>query len=135
MSFAMIRVMKQYFTVTEFLTDLEPGKRDQVEALRKIILSNSGVSEHIKWNAPSYVYDGEDRITFNMYGDEIKILVHMGAIRKEDKKAKPILQDPADIIKWSSDIRGIISFHDMNDILIKCSDFTDVLKRWLAIRA
>lgn len=127
--------MKKYSTVTEFLTDLEPNKRDQVDALRKIILDNAGVTEHIKWNAPSYVYDGEDRITFNMYGEDIKILVHMGTKRKEDRKAKPVLDDPAGIIKWSSNIRGIISFKDIDDIASKRLALTDILKRWLAMNA
>lgn len=129
----MIRVMKKYSTVIEFLADLEPSERDQVEALRKIIMSNLDVTEHVKWNAPSYVFDGEDRITFNTHGDEIKILIHMGATRKEDKNAKPILEDPAGIIKWNSNIRGTISFKDMDDIINKHPAFVDILKRWLAI--
>jgi len=61
--------MKKYLSVKEFLDDLDEDTRKQVDALREIILANVPVSEHIKWNAPSYVFAGEDRITFNLHGE------------------------------------------------------------------
>lgn len=125
--------MKKYTTVAEILDDLSPDKRKQVEALRDIIMVSGSVSEHVKWNSPSYVHDNEDRITFNLHGSDIKILIHMGATRKEDKNGKPILDDATGIVTWSSDIRGIISFKNMDDISTKRLEFIDVLKRWLAV--
>ena len=125
--------MKTYTTVPEFLEDLDIGKRRQVEALRKIILDCVSVTEHIKWNSPSYVYKDEDRITFNVHGNDIKILIHMGATRKEDKQATPIMNDETDLIKWSSNIRGIVAFKDIDDIAAKKSDFENILHNWLKI--
>ncbi|HMI09972.1 MAG TPA: DUF1801 domain-containing protein [Candidatus Saccharimonadales bacterium] len=125
--------MKTYTTVSEFLDDLDTGKRRQVEALRKIILDCVPVTEHVKWNSPSYVYKDEDRITFNLHGDDIKILIHMGATRKEDKKAKPIMDDETGLIKWSSNMRGIIAFKDMDDLTAKKQDFENILQRWLEV--
>lgn len=125
--------MKKYTTVSEYLADLAPDMRDAVNTLRKIILDSADVTEHIKWNAPSYIYENEDRITFNTHSDDIKILIHMGATQKEDKKAMPILDDPVGIITWNSNIRGTVTFMDMDDVMAKKSDFIDVLKRWLVV--
>jgi uncharacterized protein YdeI (YjbR/CyaY-like superfamily) len=125
--------MKKHTTVSEFLEDLTPDTRQQVEAVREIILDTVPVTEHIKWNSPSYIYKNEDRITFNLHGDDVKILIHMGATRKEDKKAKPIMEDPANIISWSSDIRGIITFKTMNEIAAKKQDLEHTLRRWLEV--
>jgi uncharacterized protein YdeI (YjbR/CyaY-like superfamily) len=125
--------MKTYTTVSEFLDDLDTNKRQQVEALRKIILDCVPVTEHIKWNSPSYVYKDEDRITFNLHGNDIKILIHMGATRKEDKKAKPIMDDETGLIKWNSNIRGIIAFKDMDNLVAKKQDFENILQRWLEL--
>lgn len=129
----MIKSMKTYATVPDFLEDLDLEKRKQVKKLREIILDSVRVTEHIKWNSPSYVYKGEDRITFNLHGNDIKILIHMGATRKEDKKAAPILEDTTGLVKWNSDIRGTISFKDMDDILAKKSQFESILHIWLML--
>jgi len=125
--------MNTYHTVKDFLDDLTVEKRDQVETLRKIILESVSVEEHIKWNSPSYVYEGEDRITFNLHGNDVKILIHCGATRKEDKAGVPVLEDDHGIVRWSSDIRGVISFTNKDDIKVKHKAFVDVIKRWLEL--
>jgi hypothetical protein len=128
--------MKKYNSVAEFLDDLDQNKKDQVEALRKVILGNKNITEHIKWNAPSYVYDGEDRITFNLQNKEglVRLVLHMGATRKENKKGEPLLKDATGLIVWNSDIRGMLTFDSLDDIKSKHDPTELVIKRWLAIK-
>ena len=46
--------------VIEHINSLESPNRETVEFLREIFLnSNSEISEHIKWNSPSFYYSGE----------------------------------------------------------------------------
>ncbi len=130
--------MQKYKTVEEFLNDLKADKRLQVNTLRDIILKTEPtLEEHIKWNAPSYILGGEDRITFNLMNKQgvVKLVLHMGATRKEDKKGAPIMQDDSGLIEWSSDIRGMISFDDIDDINSKQSSLNNILKLWLSIPA
>jgi hypothetical protein len=125
-----------YTTVADFLEDLDETKRAQVEVLRSIILaSNTTLSEHIKWNAPSYILDGEDRITFNVRNKEnlVKLVIHMGATRTENKKGTPVLDDASGLITWSSDIRGILTFSSLEDITSNKDVINDIVNRWLAI--
>jgi len=128
--------MNKYLTVDEFLNDLNEDRRQQVEALRVIIKSvNPELIEHIKWNSPSYVLHGEDRITFNMhYPDQTMILLHMGATRKENKKADPIMNDTTGLIKWNSDIRGTLAFGGLDDIANSQADITKILSAWLLLK-
>ena len=125
---------KKYKTVDEFLSDLSDEKGSQVNVLREIILStHNEIKEHIKWNSPSYVFENEDRITFNVVNkdDKVKIVLHMGAIRKEHKGGKPVIEDLTGLISWNSDIRGMISFDSTEDILAKREQLTDIIQRWL----
>jgi hypothetical protein len=57
-----------------------------VEAVREIILStHSGINEQIKWNAPSFGIDGDDRITFRLQpGDRVQLVFHRGAQKRDD---------------------------------------------------
>ncbi len=129
--------MQKFKTVDEFLQSLDDDKRVQVEALRKIILSaHAGQTEHIKWNAPSYVLDGEDRVTFNLMNKEgaVKLVLHMGATRKENKTGDPVLQDETGLIVWNSDIRGVLTFAGLDDIESKRDVIGRVVKNWLSIQ-
>ncbi len=128
--------MQKYKTVEEFINDLDDDKRSQVDILRDLILSTEPqLEEHIKWNAPSYVLDGEDRITFNLMNKQgvVKLVLHMGATRKEDKKGAPIMQDESGLIEWSSDIRGMITFNSLTDISSNTTSLEKIIKGWLAV--
>jgi hypothetical protein len=37
------------------------------------------------------------------------------------------------LIAWQSDIRGVMSFNDLNDISAKRGDIADIINRWLAL--
>lgn len=128
--------MNKYTTVAEFMGDLSADKREQVEALQGLIkTANPNLEEHIKWNAPSYVLDGEDRITFNLQNKEgvVKLVLHMGATKEENKKGAPVMTDESGLISWQSDIRGVMSFVDLSDVLKNKEQIGDILTRWLAI--
>ena len=129
--------MQQYKSISEFIESLDDEIQPQVEQLRLLIESlNFELTEHIKWNAPSYVLDGVDRITFNVMNKDnrVKLVIHMGVVRKEDKKAQPILQDDGGIVQWSSDIRGYITFMNLEDITSKGPVLKNVLSEWLTIK-
>lgn len=128
--------MSEYTTVAEFMDGLSADKRAQVEALQDIIKKASPkLEEHIKWNSPSYILDGEDRITFNLRNKEdiVKLVLHMGATRVEDKKGAPIMADDGGLVSWQSDIRGVMSFADLDDIVAKQKQVGDIIARWLVI--
>jgi hypothetical protein len=128
--------VKKYKTLEEFLNDLDDNKRQQVDALRELILQvEPKLEEHIKWNAPSYVLGGEDRITFNLMNKQsvVKLVLHMGATRKENKKGTPVMLDESGLVEWSSDIRGMLTFTDMEAVNSSLASVKNILKSWLSI--
>lgn len=127
--------MNKFTTVSEFLDSLGEKDRAQVVALRDIIsTAYTGLEEHIKWNSPSYMLDGEDRITFSVRpGFPISIVLHMGATRPENKKGAPIMNDSFGLIDWKSDIRGSINFKDLEDIQNKSGQLVSIVNEWLKI--
>ena len=46
----------------------------------------------------------------------MRLVLHMGTARAEDRKAPPVLDDPAGLVAWSSDIRGLLTFADLPDL-------------------
>lgn len=128
--------MQKYKTVEEFLNGLADDKRLQVKTLRSLILKTEPrLEERIKWNSPSYALNGQDRITFNLLNkqDSVKLVLHMGATRQENKNGKPVMQDTSSILEWSSDIRCVATFKDLNDINAKQAQLRNIFQQWLAL--
>ncbi len=128
--------MQKYKTIEDFLGDLTDDKRKQVDMLRNLIhTSDPHLTEHIKWNAPSFVLDGEDRITFNLMNKQglVKLILHMGATRKENKNGTPIMNDDSKLIEWSSDIRGTLTFTSSEDIDSKSAELVTIIQKWLLV--
>ncbi len=129
--------MQKYKTTDEFLDDLPIDKRQLVDILRDLILKTEPrLSERIKWNAPSYVLDGEDRITFNLMNKQgaVKLILHMGARRKEEKNGTPVMPDTSGLVEWSSDIRGIMTFTTLESINANVIALKKIINDWLRIR-
>ncbi len=130
--------MHKYQTISDFLQDQNSEKLEQINLVRKLILnSEPTLEENIKWNAPNYVFKGEDRITFNVINKEnkVKLILHMGASKKEDKKSKPVLSNDYGIVDWKSNIRGSISFDNLEDIKTKADSLTKIVPDWLLLSA
>ena len=95
--------------VSAFLAALEHPMADTVRRLRAGILRlDPAVSEVIKWNAPSFQYRGEDRVTFQLRRpDRVQLILHRGV------KARPAtgfrFPDPDGLIDWAAPDRGVIS--------------------------
>ncbi|QQR64576.1 DUF1801 domain-containing protein [Candidatus Kaiserbacteria bacterium] len=128
--------MEKYKSLEEFFSGQDAEKLQQIMAVRKVILSSSSdLTESLKWNAPNYLYKGEDRITFNVMNkqNKVKVVIHMGAKKKEDKKGSPVIADPDELVEWNSDIRGVIQFENLNDINLKSKNFKKLIKNWLNV--
>ncbi len=127
--------MDKYKSVEEFLEGLDDDRRAQVVRLREYILDAAPrAREHIKWNAPSYMINDEDRITFNTVNKDqtVKLVFHMGATRKEDRKREPILKDAA-LVEWVSDIRGYVTFITLDEIISNEKGIKKLVRDWLEL--
>ncbi|WP_179873100.1 DUF1801 domain-containing protein [Microcella indica] len=123
-------------SVADLVSALDEVTREQVQLLRDIIGSlEADLTEHVKWNAPSYVFDGEDRITMDLRNKQglVKLVLHMGATRPENRKGAPVLLEDEGIVEWASDVRGFVTFADAADIRAKEPALGRVLSSWLAI--
>lgn len=127
--------MEKYKTVDDYLSGLDSNRRLQVERLRQFILDEvPSLTEHIKWNAPSYIKDGEDRITLNTMNKEqvVKLVFHMGATKKENKKGQPILKHTK-LIEWASDIRGYMTFKNLEEVILNENEIKRTVREWIAL--
>jgi hypothetical protein len=89
-----------------------PSKRG-VEQLRAAILdSNDDITEHVKWNAPSFRYAGEDRATFRLFPeDRVQLVFHRGSKVKDDA-GNFAFDDETSLFRWVAADRAVVALRD-----------------------
>jgi hypothetical protein len=120
--------------VTKFLDDLNHPYRPEIEALRLTILqANGSLLETIKWNAPNYSVDTEDRITMRIHPPkQVQLIFHRGAKVKEQPKDK-LLQEDSGLLEWKATDRAIATFTDMASIAASQQVLVKLVQDWVKI--
>jgi len=120
-------------TVDSFMAGLEHPLKDGIEQLRAAILaSNDGITEHVKWNAPSFRYAGVDRVTFRLQpGDRLELVLHRGA-KVRDDAADFRFEDDSGLLEWVAPDRAVVTFRDLDDVAARQVAVVDVVNRWVA---
>lgn len=123
--------------VAEFMNKLEHQMKDEIEDVRKIILSaNDKITEHIKWNAPSFQYLDEDRITFHLHGkDNFQLIFHFGS-KLKNRELGPndrLIEDSSGVLEWKTADRAIMKFTDQHDVKAKEEKLREVITKWLEV--
>ncbi|MBE0701377.1 MAG: DUF1801 domain-containing protein [Acholeplasmataceae bacterium] len=121
--------------VDMYMENLDHPLKEGVQVLREIILSsNEELIEGIKWDAPSYAYGDEERITMNLHRkDMIQLVFHCGAQKRVHASDEPLIQDASGLLSWASVDRAIIKFKKTDEITGKINHLVGIIKAWLNI--
>jgi len=121
--------------VVEYMNHLEHPFKKEIEEVRSIILNtNNKITEQIKWNAPSFCFNNQDIVTFNLHGKGFfRLVFHCGAKVKDNKGKGPLFDDNTGLLDWISDDRAIVKFTDMNDVKAKEKKLEEVIMKWIEV--
>lgn len=87
------------------------------------------LGENIKWNAPSYGFGDDHRITLRTApGRTLSIILHRGAKKRGDDK----FHDASGMVNWVGPDRGIVDFEDLADIEAHRGELVHLCRAWLA---
>ena len=111
--------------VVAFMEKLDHPFKAEVQAVREIIKSvNEGITEQIKWAAPSFSYKGY-MVTFNLWAKEHAHLVfHNGAI----------LNNASGLLEGDYPDRRMTYFSSMDDVESKRAALEDAIREWVILR-
>lgn len=121
-------------SVTAFIQNLEPDFAKLIEAIRQLILSTDPeVGEQIKWNSPSFFYQGEMK-AFNAkeYKRDIVVVNIRKGIALLVFPTGAIIEDQTGFLEGEyTDGRRLASFKNMKDIEDKGPALQQVIRQWL----
>ena len=112
--------MKKNENVDDFMEKLDHPLKAEVQVVRSIIKhTNALITEEIKWNAPSFGYQGNYLVTFNLRESKrIHLVFHNPEIAKVKSK----------LLEGNYKDRRMAYFADMQDISVKKSLLEKALK-------
>lgn len=118
-------------SVDAFLAKLTHPWRAQIAALRSAILaSNTALTERIKWNAPSFCHDGDDRVTFRFPPKGgVQLVFHRGVAPKAAKGFT--FEDPSGLLVWVTADRGVVTFTSADDLTAKSPAIARLVGAWI----
>lgn len=111
------------------LLDAHPHpRRAEIDALcARIVALRPGVTMHVKWNAPSFVYAGDDRITLRLQPrDVLQVVLHRGA----RPKGAPDFTFHHPAVRMLAPDRGIVELAP-GDVARREAELGEVFGAWL----
>ena len=112
--------------VDEFMDGLDHPFKAEVQIVRDIIKNvNTDIAEEIKWKAPSFSYNGEYLVTFNLWEREhVHLVFHNPEISKVKSK----------LLEGDYDHRRMAHLFDKDDIKAKKPALEKVLKELIKLQ-
>ncbi|MDQ3655436.1 MAG: DUF1801 domain-containing protein [Chloroflexota bacterium] len=117
--------------VDAFMAALDHPMKDDIVRLRTAILaSNPRISERIKWKAPSFCMDGDDRVTFRLPPrGGLQLVFHRGAKVKDT--AGFAFTDDTGLMEWAAADRAIVRLADSADVRAKQARIVEIVNQWM----
>jgi hypothetical protein len=118
-------------TVDQYRAALAPEIREIVDTLRAIVSESSPhLVERIKWNAPSFAIDDDDRITLGIAPKGgVRVVLHRGA--KAKATAGFHFDDEAGLASWPTQDRGAIIFSNAQAVESRREALKNLFARWV----
>jgi hypothetical protein len=118
--------------VESFLDALRHPLKDAIVLLREVIRGAApGISESIKWNAPSF-HTSEHFATFHLRAtDSVQVVLHRGAKPRADGGIRGSIADPTALLRWRDQNRAIVRFRDLADVQATRRALTTIVHQWL----
>jgi hypothetical protein len=108
--------------VTDFITQLDNPLKNEINAVREIILNASNkITEDIKWGAPSFAYK-DNMATFNPRAKKfVNLTFHKGAL----------INDKTGLLEGDKKEARVARFNNMEEVHGKKGALETVVKNWI----
>lgn len=117
--------------VEGYLAALDHPRKAEIVALRRLILAaDRGITERIKWNAPSFGVGGDDRVTMRLAPKgQVQLVFHRGATPVVADGFR--FPDETGRLVWAAPDRATLTVVDAADLTASGAAITALVVRWI----
>ncbi len=109
---------------------LDPARAMVFEIRKTIMKANPKITEGIKWNSPSFYWNGWFATVNARKGTEVMLVLHHGPAASTDSKVRSAVSDPSQLLKWHSADRASITFTNLKMLQESQSALAAIVKEW-----
>jgi hypothetical protein len=111
--------------VDAWFTRYDNPQKELVQAVRAVMLgADDRVTETIKWQAPTFMYQGNIASFFPKATRHVSLMFHTGAS----------LPDPDGILEGDGEVSRVVKIADAADLAAKADSLRAVVRAWIAGR-
>lgn len=113
-----------------YMSALAHPMRAEVETVLAALLSeDADIAAGVKWNAPSFCWKGEDRVTFRLHPKGwLQLILHRGA---KPRDGAFTFEDESGLITWLAPDRGMIELKDKAAVTANLPAIVAVSRAWM----
>jgi len=100
-------------------------QKDLVQAVREVMLDDDRVTETIKWQAPTFMYQGNIASFYPKSTKHESLMFHTGAA----------LPDPTGLLEGEGETSRVARFQDTEDLAAKADALRGLVAAWIAAKA
>ncbi|RYG44327.1 DUF1801 domain-containing protein [bacterium] len=117
--------------VDRFIEGLKDPLKGEVRRAREVVLAtDERIVERIKWNAPSFGFGDEDRVTFRLPPKGgLQLIFHRG-VKPKDATGFAF-EDDSGLLHWVAKDRATLTLAGRDDVEAKAEAITGLVRRWL----
>ncbi len=106
----------------------------EIESVRALILSvDKGITEAIKWNAPSFHFKDYFATIHIKATDCVQIIFHLGAKNKDKAAENAGIADPMGLLQWLGKDRATVKLADAQEIKEKQAALKSIVEQWIRL--
>lgn len=114
------------------MSELVHPFKAEVQAIRAAILGAApGISEGIKWKAPSFRTHEYFATTHLREKEGIGVILHLGAKVRDVGPGGVAIEDPTQLLKWLAADRASVRFASADDFESKKTAFQRLIRNWV----
>lgn len=112
-------------------TLVHPHKAGILEVRDWILQLDPGISEEVKWNAPSFKLE-DHFATFRLHPPkDIQVILHTGAKAKSNSR-RFVIDDPHELLAWPATDRAVLTLASTDELRAHGAQVKCILKQWLS---
>ena len=118
--------------VEAFLAKLQHPHKAELVILRRLLLAaDPRITEGIKWNSPSFYFQGWFA-TMNLRAKSgLQLILHLGAKVRPGVDVRRALADPAGLLEWLGPDRASVQLRDADDLRTRGAALQEVVRQWI----
>lgn len=124
---------KKIMNVDELIKSIKHSQEEIIQSMRTIIKQSSNeLLEGVKWNSPSYSFNGNDIITFNFhYKGYVSLVFHTGPKGKDTHTNVTLFVDESNLLEWVADKRAVLKISSKEKLELVEDDMQRIIEKWI----